>query len=324
MEQNASRKTVIISINPKAGRTSPMQRAESLRHYLAEKGFDVQLLTDLNEVAYKANQLHRENALQALVGVGGDGTAAALLNLTDIGVPLTLLSAGTANLLAGHFRLSLKPKKLAETIAQGNTAVLDTGLVKFNVDGEQKERQFLVMVSCGFDAAVVNGVHSAREERYKAGHKKGAHISQLSYIKPICKTLFGYRFTNIKVESFDKQKNDWEIIDSKAKWAFFLNLNRYGWSGLSLAPFAKGDDGLLDRVSMRGGSVFHGFLYTAFAQWFGNHRFLPGVKLGQAERYRISSESEVPVPFQLDGDPGGVLPLEIEVIPNRMTFIVPK
>jgi diacylglycerol kinase (ATP) len=37
----------------------------------------------------------------------------------------------------------------------------------------------------------------------------------------------------------------------------------------------------------------------------------------------VRIESDVPVPYQLDGDPGGYLPLEIEVLPNRLTLIVP-
>jgi diacylglycerol kinase family enzyme len=44
--------------------------------------------------------------------------------------------------------------------------------------------------------------------------------------------------------------------------------------------------------------------------------------MGQNLRYRITSDE--PVPFQLDGDPGGFLPLEIEIIPNRFTFLVPR
>jgi diacylglycerol kinase family enzyme len=37
----------------------------------------------------------------------------------------------------------------------------------------------------------------------------------------------------------------------------------------------------------------------------------------------VRVESIQPVPFQIDGDPGGVLPLEIEVLPGRMTLLGP-
>jgi diacylglycerol kinase family enzyme len=42
----------------------------------------------------------------------------------------------------------------------------------------------------------------------------------------------------------------------------------------------------------------------------------------QVRRIRIDSDAEVP--FQLDGDPGGTLPVEIEVLPQRLNMIVPK
>ena len=305
------RDRIIISVNPKAGRRSPMLRAEELQGRLREKGFGVELLTDLAEVAEKANQLHAEGRLRTLCGVGGDGTAATLVNLTEPGTPISLLTAGTANLLAKYFRLGSRPKRLAEIIEAGHTVTLDAG--------QANERLFLVMVSCGFDADVVRQVHAHREERYRQGHKKGAHISYFSYIKPICRSLGGYRYPKINVESFDGDSGEWKSIDDRARWAFFFNLNAYGW-GLPLAPFAKGDDGRLDHTLFRGSSIFHGFKYTAFAQCFGMHRILSDTTLGQSTKYRITSTEEVP--YQLDGDPGGVLPINIEVIPKRFTFVV--
>ena len=312
-------KTVIISVNPKAGRKSPMLRAEELQGRLKEKGFDVRLLTDLVEVAETSNSFHAEGKLRALVGVGGDGTAATLVNLTAPGTPITLLSAGTANLLAKHFRLGRSPQKIAEVVENGSLLTLDAGRAVTGEGEARKERLFLVMVSCGFDADVVNGVHDYREERYKQGHRRGAHISYFSYAKPILKSLVGYRFKKMKVEKFDG--TDWVDVEDRARWAFFFNMNRYGW-GLPLAPYAKENDGLLDHVLFRGGTTLHGFFYLTFAQCFSMHRYFSWAPMGQAIKYRVTSDT--PLPFQLDGDPGGTLPMEIEVIPNRLTFLVPE
>ncbi|MBQ1277185.1 MAG: hypothetical protein IIY07_00910, partial [Thermoguttaceae bacterium] len=73
-------KYVLISVNPKAGRRSPRVRAERLQAALEKRGFCVELHTDLAVVSGRANELFAENRLQALVGVGGDGTAAELTN----------------------------------------------------------------------------------------------------------------------------------------------------------------------------------------------------------------------------------------------------
>ncbi|MDR2643815.1 MAG: hypothetical protein LBC74_13600 [Planctomycetaceae bacterium] len=327
---------VIISVNPKAGRCSSFLRAEELLGRLTAKGFQAELLTDLDEVSVKANQFFAEGQLRVLVGVGGDGTAATLVNRTTKGTPITLLPAGTANLISKHFKLDNTPAKLADMIENGKLITLDAGKVTFantdksganktiadeNRDANKIERLFLVMMSCGFDADIVNGVHSQREKRYRTGHKKGAHISYLSYIKPILSSICKYRYNKIKVEQLLDNSNEYVTVDDKAKWAFIFNLNRYGW-GLPLAPFAKGDDGKLDHVLFRGGSIFCGAVYTVFGQCFSLHRFLPTAKLGQAAKYRITVASGVNMPFQLDGDPAGILPAEVEIIKDRFTLLV--
>ena len=305
--------SVIVSMNPKAGRQSPIKRAEELCACLQQKGFTVEILTDLDDVTEKANALHTAGTLRALVGVGGDGTAATLVNRTKTGTPVTLLPSGTANLLAKHYRIPFRPAKLAEVIETGVVRTFDAGLVRTG----NTERLFLVMAGFGFDARVVCDVHSHREERYRKEHAKGAHISYLSYIKPILSALFGYKFPKMTVECLDGSGN---ASMPDVRWAFIFNINRYGW-GLPLAPYAKPNDEKLDHVLFRGGTVFHGIFYTALAQCFSLHRWLPTSHLGQGTRYRISSDE--PVPFQLDGDPGGDLPLEIEIVPNRFTFLVP-
>ena len=304
---------ILISLNPKAGRASPLRRGEELRDRLKDKGFQVELGTDLQELASRASELHREGLLRALIGVGGDGTAAELVNRTEPGTPITLLPAGTANLLSKHFRWGNTPKALAETISQGHCVTLDAG--------KANGRLFLVMVGCGFDAFTVAQVHARREENYRQGSKKGAHISYFSYLKPIFKALREYRYPRMKIEAFSSEGDNIDAAYDDGRWAFIFNLNRYGW-GIPLAPYAAGNDGLLDLCMMKGGSVFQGLKYTAFAQCFAMHRFLSDVVLKQAKRFRITSEE--PIPYQLDGDPGGMLPVEIEIVEKRLTLIVPK
>ena len=76
---------------------------------------------------------------------------------------------------------------------------------------------------------------------------------------------------------------------------------------------------------MNGGSLFSGIKYTALAQFGSLHRHLSDVKLQQAKRFIISAgissaESE-PIPYQLDGDPGGKLPVEVEIVEKRLSLI---
>ena len=309
-------KYVLISVNPKAGRRSPRVRAERLQAALEKRGFCVELHTDLAVVSSRANELFAENRLQALVGVGGDGTAAELTNRTVPGVPIAILPSGTANLIAKYLKIPFKPEKLAETIAEGATIRFDAG--------RANGRLFLVMVSAGIDADVVRQVHAAREDSYRRQTKKGAHISYLSYIKPIFGSISSYRYPRIKTEFVDASGSPREIV---GKWPFVFNLPRYGW-GLPLVPRCVGVDGRLDYCIFKGGKLFLALFDVFCAQMFSSHRLLPNAKLGVGTTFRLTAadpnaKGAASIPYQIDGDPGGVLPVEIETVPNRFTTIAP-
>lgn len=301
---------VLVSVNPKAGRRSAAHRVDRLAELLGERGFRVEIFTDLAQVSAEANRLHDRGELRALVGVGGDGTAAELTNRTDDGVPITLLTAGTANLLSKHLGLSGKPEKLCQTITDGRLLRLDAG--------RAAGRLFLVMVGCGFDADVVARVHAHREKS-----SQGGHISYTSYLKPIVKSIRSYEYPEIRVycDQSPDEADEEERSPVVARWAFACNLPRYGW-GIPLAPRAVPDDGLLDLCTLGRGSLASGLRYAFAMQFGGWHGRMPDCEIRTARRLRITSEERVP--YQLDGDPGGFLPLEVEVLSNRLTVLVPK
>ncbi len=318
-ESSKDAQYVLISVNPKAGRKSPRIRAERLQQALNAKGFIAELYTDLTEVSARANSLFAQNQLRALVGVGGDGTAAELTNRTVPGVPITLLPSGTANLIAKYLKLPFDPERSAEMIATGAPITFDVG--------KANDRIFLVMVSAGIDADVVRGVHSAREESYKRQTKKGAHISYLSYTKPILNSMGSYKYPKIKTE-FNSVEGQKEYTNSiTGKWSFVFNLPRYGW-GLPLVPKCVGVDKKLDYCIFQGGKLCLALFDVFCAQLGSMHRFLPNAKLGQAVNFKLTVEEQdvnmSPVPYQLDGDPGGYLPVTIETVPNRFTAFAPK
>lgn len=312
---------VVISRNPFSGRKSSETRGLRLQKRLEELKIRAEVTTDLDEAEQKARALHADGRLRALVGIGGDGTAAELLNRTEPGTPITLLPAGNANLLAKLYRIGRSPEKLAEIIAAGCVRTLDVG--------RANGRLFLVTLSAGLDAEIVARVHAKRHARLQGGAKKGGHVTNFSYVRPACAAMLGYRFPKIRVEAFDASPRDAEpdAVFENPRWAFIFNMNRYAW-GLPLVPGAKPDDGKLDHCLFTVGSSLAGAVYIAFAQVFGLHRFLPTVRLGQAQCYRLRPvEDGVEIPYQIDGDPGGTFstdsPLDIETVPGRLSFVVP-
>ncbi len=313
---------------------------------LIKKGFAVEIHTDLGKVSDRANLLFSDGRLRALVGVGGDGTAAELVNRTNPGVPITLLPAGTANLIAKYLKLPADPNKAALMIEQGEIRSLDAGLAG--------NRLFLVVVSAGIDADIVNRVHEARMNRFANGSQKGAHISYLSYIKPIFSAITHYSFPTIKLEpetllpsennestlrdvkdlkknlgaetphiGSELKENSQTVAAIEGKWTFLFNLPQYGW-GVPLVPQCLGNDFLLDYCVFKKGKFIRQIVNMILAMSGSLHRFLPTSRLGQGKAFRLSSSDGSVIPYELDGDPGGILPVRIEIIPRRFTVLAPK
>jgi diacylglycerol kinase family enzyme len=104
-----------------------------------------------------------------------------------------------------------------------------------------------------------------------------------------------------------------------ACWVFGFNLPCYG-GGLRIAPQACGSDGLLDLCAFRQGGFWHGLRYAG-GVLLGGHQNMADCTIGRVRRLRITSTASVP--YQLDGDPAGFLPVDVEVLPRRLTLVVP-
>ena len=295
---------VMISVNPNAGARSGHSVVEQLADALRERNLTVDVMTDVERLGDASAEAHRAGTLRAVVAAGGDGTAAFLLNHTEPGVPITVLPLGTENLLAKYLRLIDGPESVARAIHQGTTVQLDAG--------RANGRFFLLMFSCGFDADVIRRLHQQRR----------GHIQHLSYAKPILDAIRSYRYPRIRLYCPREQGSPTESDQEReisAHWAFVFNIPAYA-TGLTFTPEAVATDGLLNVCTFEGGSFWHGLFYLG-AVLMGRHRAWSGCKTRGVPRLRIESDREVP--FQLDGDPGGVLPADVEVVPNRLTMVVP-
>lgn len=297
---------VLVLVNPKAGRRAASREIERFCEILPAKRFHTTVLSELAQAADRANQWHSEHRLKVLVGVGGDGTAAELVNRTIPGVPITLLAAGTANLLAKHFRLAKNAEQLARVVCDGYARQVDAGLASGRV--------FLLMVGCGLDADIVARVHQLRSGR-------DGHITYWTYLKPILQSLRSYQYPKFRVYCDPPEDGSTEEQGTviEARWLVVSNLPRYGW-GVRFTPTADPTDGLLDLCGFAHGSLWRELRFVAAAQ-LGLHGRMADCASYRVRRLRI--EADQPVPYQLDGDPGGVLPLDVEVLPHRLTLIVP-
>ena len=303
---------VFIAANPLAGRRSGREGVERLADLLRSRGFHVERQTDLARLSTDVAASLAAGTLRAVVAAGGDGTAAAAVNATPPGAPLAVYPQGTENLLSRYLGVRPDPQQIADLVDSGRPVPYDVG----RADG----RLFLLMFSCGFDAEVVRRVHENRQ----------GHIAHTTYIKPIYESLRSYPYPQITVRIDDddgpgdeQRSDDPELLSEPAeltgRWAFVVNLPMYA-GGLRISPAALGDDGLLDVCTFRHGSLWHGLLYLSRVLR-GQHQQFDDCQTALARKLHVSSSA--PVPYQLDGDAGGYLPAEIDVLPGRMLLLRP-
>jgi diacylglycerol kinase family enzyme len=293
---------VLILRNPKSGVPNTQARVERLAELLQRQGLSPEIHTDLQAVTEKALELHAAGNLRVLVGVGGDGTAAELVNRATEGLPLTLLPGGNENLLARHLGLASEPEKLAETIARGKIARFDAG--------RANGRIFLLMIGCGIDAEVVRLVHQRRT----------GPVRSLDYLKPFWEVLRTYEYPELRVYCDEAADGASLSAEQSLRWLAAFNFPCYG-GGLPIAPQADSGDGMLDFCGYRCGGSLARMMMLVAAIYARQQKRLNGWTTRKFRRMRI--ESDQPVPYQLDGDPGGMLPVEIEVLPQRLTLMVP-
>lgn len=296
---------VLISENPNAGARSGRTKIDHLAELLSQEGYTVEVLTDIDRVAVEAESAMKDGSLRAVVAAGGDGTVSLVANRTPHGTPIVVLPLGTENLLSKYLEITADPDFLFQAICRGATVQLDAG--------SANQRIFLIMVGCGFDAEVVRRLHEGRK----------GHIHHLSYAKPIYDSIRSYQYPEIRVycdAETDSPPSESPSDENPivARWTFVVNLPRYA-GGLKIVPDAVGTDGLLDVCTFKEGSLWNGMLYLS-GVFLGQHQSWGDCVNRRVKKVRIESEGSVP--YQLDGDPGGFLPLEIEILPKRLTLLV--
>lgn len=289
----ADAKRVIISLNPRAGAREGRSLALELVERLDALGIEALVTSDLDVVRERTERWREDGQLRAVVGAGGDGTVALLTNLLPPQTPLAILPLGTENLLSKHLALTTDPQRLAEMLAAGKVVRMDAG----EADG----RLFLLMLGVGFDADVVRRLHAVRS----------GHIHHLSYAKPIFDSICNYQYPSMRIFC------DGEAASFDAKWAFLVNLPRYA-GGLLFAPGANEFDGRLDVCTFRQGSLWHGLRYLTGVV-LQQHQNWEDFRIRAAAEIRIEADHEIP--YQLDGDPGGVLPVTVKVLPERLSLV---
>jgi diacylglycerol kinase (ATP) len=277
-----------IVANRSSGTGRGMHLVKALVGELRRVGLRAEIAGSPEARATLVEKSGKDPHCRCLIAVGGDGTVAALLN-EEPRVPVSVLPAGTENLIARHFGLRRDPRYLAHLVASGKFRAVDIGTAQ--------GRRFLLMVGFGFDGDVVTRHHNGRISA-SGGVKP---TNRMAYLEPILRASFSYGFPRITVRILDDHQP--EVLHGTT--VFVFNLPRYAL-GLPFVPRAEDDDGWLDLIIFREPGPFRAVYYLCKVM-FGSHLRDPSVYHRRVQKIEVTSESSIPV--QIDGDPGGyVLP----------------
>ncbi len=247
-----------------------------------------------------------------VVAVGGDGTAQEVLNgLMAAGVgpdggppAFGLVPGGTGNDLARSLGLPLTLME-ALTVALGeHTRPLDLG--KASHEGET--RYFHAAGGTGFDAEVAftMGGNRAPWQRGRAGYV----LSALNVLRRYKNRTLSLRLTT---DAGVRQ------VDGKYLFVVFANAPYYG-GGMLICPDASVSDGLLD-LCLAGDIGRLGALRELPGIYRGAHVDHRLVEMTRVRELRIDGEAETRV--HLDGEPFGMLPVDIGVAAAAVAVAAP-
>lgn len=290
--------------NPIAGAGRASQAARELARACEGAGHEVFLRETSRHGSESSSTEDEDKTTELIVVVGGDGTIRATApEAIRRGVPIYHYPFGTENLFSRQFGMNREAATLLRAIDQGEIRLTDVA--------RANDHLFVLMVSVGFDAAVVADL---------AEHRRGA-IRHSSYIMPTIRQLWSWRPPRLTV-TVDGN----ELIHDQVGTLLIANSPEYALR-FNPARDASITDGALDVVFFPLRSRF-GLIPWAWRVWRGSHFKHPDLVRGRGER--IDVHAEPTAAFQIDGDAalegGGTAsrtPIDARVEPARLKVLVP-
>lgn len=305
-------KDAILIYNPTSGRRRHRRFADVERaaHILRDAGIATELApttapNSATDVARKAVEQRRG----MVIACGGDGTINEIVNgLAGSDVPMALLPAGTANILAKELGIPWDIRHAATLIPGGTVRRIALGAA-FPLNGNHSDllspqgRFFLSVAGAGPDGAIVNGVHP--------GLKKNTGIA--AYWFEGFRQLFQYNFPEIRIRSAGREHTATIIVVGRTA--------HYGGPFKITTGASLFEDSFEFVTNSRRNRM--GYVACLPALFLGSLRDMDGIEAWKSTETICESAGSEPIYAQVDGEPVGPLPVAFRIVPNALSIVTP-
>jgi diacylglycerol kinase (ATP) len=302
----------LLIYNPTSGRRRHRRFAEIEQavRLLKDAGIATELAPTKGPLTARAIARHAVDQRRGMViACGGDGTINEIVNgLAGSHVPLALLPAGTANILAKELRIPWDIPHASRLIPNGAVRRIALGVAIPLIGNHSNEvpregRYFLSVAGAGPDGAIVNAVD--------ARLKKSTGV--LAYWAEGARQLVRYGFPEMRILSGGEERRATMIVVGRTV--------NYG------GPFkiTTGASLFEDSFEFLTNSSRSRLRYLSClpALWMGKLRQVEDITAWKGDQAICEPAGDRQVYAQADGEPIGPLPLQFRIVPDALSLVTP-
>jgi diacylglycerol kinase (ATP) len=236
---------------------------------------------------------------------GGDGTINEAVNgMVNSDVPLGILPAGTANVLANELGIGQSMERAAEVLVRSSKERVALGLISSEIGSGRQDlrRHFLLMAGAGLDAEIVHNLNQRMKEAF----------GKVAY------WIGGFSKVGRRIPEFTVLADGREY---RASFALLSRVRNYG-GDLEIAPTISLLDDEFEMVLFEGESSL-GFLKYMLAVVVRQQQTMRGITILRTRQAEFSAPADSKIHLQVDGEYAGLAPARVEIVPNALTLLVP-
>jgi YegS/Rv2252/BmrU family lipid kinase len=242
-----------------------------------------------------------DRGAELILVAGGDGTINEAVNgMAHSDVPLGILPAGTANVLANELGMGNSMERAAAILPDAVQERIALGTISSTA--KASPRYFLMMAGAGLDADIVYSLNP----RLKEATGKAAYW------------IAGFSKVGHRIPEFTVRANGGEY---RASFALVSRVRNYG-GDLEIAPTISLLDDEFEMVLFEGESSF-GFLKYMLGVVVHQQQSMRGITILRTSHAVFSASQDSKIHVQVDGEYAGVTPARVEIVPNALTLLVP-